>query len=104
MQIARGYRVSIQSPKDSGFSVFENEELAYENLIIFPPKTKGLGPSLTAHILLEYLGKGGNVLLALSASSPTPTNIVSLLLELDIHLPSDRNAVVVDHFNYDARS
>lgn len=29
---------------------------------------------------------------------------MSLLLELDIHLPTDRNALVVDHFNYDTLS
>lgn len=27
-----------------------------------------------------------------------------MLLELDIHLPADRNTVVVDHFNYDVNS
>lgn len=30
--------------------------------------------------------------------------MVSLLLELDIHLPTDRTALVVDHFNYDTLS
>lgn len=42
--------------------------------------------------------------MTLSASQPTPTSLVSLLLELDIHLPSDRNSLVVDHFNYDTIS
>ena len=40
-------------------------------------------------------------MLALSAKSPTPSAITSLLLELDIHLPSERSSVVVDHFHYD---
>jgi oligosaccharyltransferase complex subunit beta len=42
--------------------------------------------------------------LTLSSSSPTPSGLVSLLLELDIHLPTDRNSLVVDHFNYDTLS
>jgi oligosaccharyltransferase complex subunit beta len=42
--------------------------------------------------------------LTLSSSTPTPSALVSLLLELDIHLPTDRNSLVVDHFNYDISS
>lgn len=48
--------------------------------------------------------KEGNILLALSSEQGTPTAIQSLLLELDIHIPPDRNAVVIDHFNYDSTS
>jgi oligosaccharyltransferase complex subunit beta len=59
---------------------------------------------LTAHLLLDFVSRDGNILLALSSGQPTPTNIVSLLLELDIHLPADRNSLVVDHFNYDTVS
>lgn len=50
------------------------------------------------------MNKEGNLLLALSGASPTPTAIISLLLELDIHLPPDRTALVVDHFNHDTIS
>jgi oligosaccharyltransferase complex subunit beta len=48
--------------------------------------------------------KEGNVLLALSSEKATPTSLQSLLLELDIHIPSDKGALVVDHFNYDAQT
>jgi oligosaccharyltransferase complex subunit beta len=48
--------------------------------------------------------KEGNVLLALSSETATPTSVQSLLLELDIHIPSDKGALVVDHFNYDANT
>lgn len=64
----------------------------------------GLGPALTPAILLDFINAQGNILLTLSSSSPTPSALVSLLLELDIHLPTDRNALVVDHFNYDTLS
>lgn len=64
----------------------------------------GLGPALTPSLLLQFINKDGNLLLALSADLPTPTSVSSLLLELDIHLPSDRNSVVIDHFNYDVLS
>ena len=65
---------------------------------------KGLGPALTPNLLLQFINLEGNIFLALSAGSPTPTAISSLLLELDIHLPPDRNSLVVDHVNYDVLS
>ena len=64
----------------------------------------GLGPNLTPKLLLDFINAGGNILLTLDASHPTPSALVSLLLELDIHLPTDRNAIVVDHFNFDTLS
>lgn len=78
--------------------------MAYDHLILTPPKSKGYGPSLTPKILLDFTNAGGNILLALSSDAGTPSAISSLLLELDIHLSPDRTAVVVDHFNYDAAS
>jgi oligosaccharyltransferase complex subunit beta len=59
---------------------------------------------LAPKLILDFIGKGGNVLLALSGKSPTPSAIINLLLELDINLPPDRSSVVVDHFNYDTAS
>lgn len=53
---------------------------------------------------MDFINKNGNILLVLSSSLPAPTAIVSLLLELDIHLPPDRTGLVVDHFNYDVNS
>ena len=64
----------------------------------------GLGPSLTPKVLLDFINKSGNILLTVSAGNPTPSAISSLLLELDIQLPADRNSLVVDHFNYDTIS
>lgn len=84
--------------------LFKLGERAYDHLLLFPPKSKGFGPSLAPNILLDFLKEDGNILLTLSADSATPTAITSLLLELDIHLPADRNALVVDHFNYDTVS
>lgn len=67
-------------------------------------KILGLGPNFTPLLLLKFINAQGNILLTLSSSHPTPSGIVSLLLELDIHLPTDRNTLVVDHFNYDTLS
>ena len=59
---------------------------------------------MTPNLLLQFLNNGGNILLALSAHAATPISIISLLLELDIHLPPDRNSLVIDHFDYDTIS
>ncbi|KAF2758947.1 dolichyl-diphosphooligosaccharide-protein glycosyltransferase [Pseudovirgaria hyperparasitica] len=101
---ARGFSIDYSTPKSSGISLFRHGERAYDHVLLFPGKAKGLGPELTPHKILEFASKEGNILLALSGESTTPTSIVSLLLELDIHLPSDRNSIVVDHFNYDSAS
>lgn len=50
------------------------------------------------------MDKNGNVLLALSGKSTTPSAISALLVELDLHLSPDRSSILVDHFNYDALS
>lgn len=54
--------------------------------------------------IVDFMNKDGNVLLALSGKSTTPSAVSSLLLELDLHLATDRSSVVVDHFNYDTLS
>lgn len=64
----------------------------------------GLGPLLTANLLLQFINHNGNILLVLSADSPTPSAISSLLLELDIQIPPDRKTVVVDHLHHDTLS
>lgn len=69
-----------------------------------PHPPPGLGPNLTAKLLLDFLDAGGNIMLALSASQPVPTALNALLLELDIQIPSERTGLVVDHFNYDAQT
>ncbi len=55
-------------------------------------------------LLLKFLNSDGNVLVALSSSSPTPATVAALLLELGIQLPPDRVSQVVDHFSYDVLS
>ncbi|KAL1303628.1 hypothetical protein AAFC00_006988 [Neodothiora populina] len=101
---ARGFELSFESPKSTTLSLFKHGDLAYDHLILLPTKSKGLGPNLTPNILVDYVNKNGNILLALSAEQSIPSAVSSLLLELDIALPPERNALVVDHFNYDVKS
>ncbi|KAF2019774.1 Dolichyl-diphosphooligosaccharide-protein glycosyltransferase 48kDa subunit [Aaosphaeria arxii CBS 175.79] len=101
---SRGYHITTESPKSDKLSLFKHGERAYDHVLLLPSKAKGLGPALTANLLLEFMKKEGNILLALSSENGTPSSVNSLLLELDIHIPSDKGAVVVDHFNYDSTS
>ncbi|KAF2265331.1 Dolichyl-diphosphooligosaccharide-protein glycosyltransferase 48kDa subunit [Lojkania enalia] len=101
---SRGYHVTVDSPKSESLSLFKHGERAYDHVILLPGKSKGLGPALTANALLDFMKKEGNILVALSSEHPTPTSVHTVLLELDIHIPSDKGALVVDHFNYDSNS
>ncbi|KAH0846515.1 Dolichyl-diphosphooligosaccharide--protein glycosyltransferase subunit wbp1 [Fonsecaea pedrosoi] len=100
----RDYKLSFQSPRSEDLSLFRHGQLAYDHLLLTPPKSKGYGPALTPKILLDYVNAGGNVLLGLSSDAGTPSAISSLLLEFDISLSPDKSSVVVDHFNYDTVS
>ncbi|EMC94052.1 hypothetical protein BAUCODRAFT_26266 [Baudoinia panamericana UAMH 10762] len=100
----RGFQVTYKSPKDSSLSLFAYGEPAYSHLLVLPTKAKGLGPNLTPNLIVDFINAGSNILLALSAQLSVPSAVSSLLLELDITLPPDRNSLIVDHFNYDTQS
>ncbi|KAI4863475.1 Dolichyl-diphosphooligosaccharide-protein glycosyltransferase 48kDa subunit [Hypoxylon rubiginosum] len=100
----RGFQIDYETPKSEGLSLFHLGERSYDHVLFLPTKSKGLGPNLTPKLLLDFINADGNILLALSAAQSAPTSLVSLLLELDIHLPPDRQGLVVDHFNYDVSS
>ncbi|KAI1427077.1 Dolichyl-diphosphooligosaccharide--protein glycosyltransferase subunit WBP1 [Xylaria sp. FL1777] len=100
----RGFDISYETPKSESLSLFHLGERSYDHVLLFPTKAKGLGPNLTPNILIQFINAEGNVLLALSGSTPVPSSLVSVLLEFDIHIPADRQGLVVDHFNYDTAS
>lgn len=100
----RGYKITHATPKQEDLRLERLGENTFDHLVIFPTKSKGLGPNLTAQKILDFVNAGGNVLLALSATQPVATSLNALLLELDIHIPAERTGLVVDHFNYDAKS
>ncbi|KAL8893232.1 MAG: hypothetical protein Q9192_005471, partial [Flavoplaca navasiana] len=101
---SRGYRLSFESPKNDKLALFQHGERAVDHIILLPTRSKGLGPSLTPHLLLDFIKNNGNILLTLTAESPVPSAISALLLELEVHLSPDRTSLVVDHFNYDTIS
>ncbi|KAI8948646.1 Dolichyl-diphosphooligosaccharide--protein glycosyltransferase subunit WBP1 [Xylaria longipes] len=100
----RGFDIAYETPKSESLRLFHLGERSYDHVLLFPTKSKGLGPNLTPNILLDFVNAEGNILLALSGSAPVPSSLISVLLEFDIHLPTGRQGLVVDHFNYDVAS
>ncbi|KAK5694408.1 oligosaccharyl transferase glycoprotein complex, beta subunit [Elasticomyces elasticus] len=100
----RGFHVTHLTPKSTGLSLFQHGEPTYSHLLLLPTKSKGYGPNLTPNLIIDFVNAGSNVLLALSALNGIPSAVSSMLLELDISLPPDRNSLVVDHINYDTAS
>lgn len=102
--LEREFKITYETPKSDSLNLFNLGERTYDHVLFLPVHTKGLGPNLTPKTLHDFVNAQGNILLALSANTTTPTSLVSLLSELDITLPTDRNSLVVDHFNYDITS
>jgi len=101
---ARGFTTTVESPKAAGLTLLQHGERAYDHVVILPAKAKGLGPALSANSLLDFMQHEGNILVALSSEHATPTAVQAMLSELDISIPADKGARVVDHFNHDAAS
>ncbi|EAA36573.1 Dolichyl-diphosphooligosaccharide-protein glycosyltransferase 48kDa subunit [Neurospora crassa] len=100
----REFKITYETPKSDSLTLFSLGERTYDHVLFLPVRTKGLGPNLTPKTLHDFVNAKGNILLALSANTTTPTSLIALLSELDITLPTDRNSLVVDHFNYDITS
>lgn len=64
----------------------------------------GLGPNLTPNLLVDFVNKEGNILIAQSSTHVTSTSLTAFLTQLEITLPYERTGLVVDHFNYDTVS
>ncbi|KAJ2900347.1 hypothetical protein MKZ38_002480 [Zalerion maritima] len=101
---SRGFDITFEAPKSESLKLFTLGERSYDHILLLPTKGKGIGPNLTPQALLDFYNAEGNILLTLSSTNTAPTSLVSVLLELDIHLPSDRTGTVVDHFSYDTLS
>ena len=49
----RGFKLTFESPKNDKLSLFRHGELAYDHLILTPPKSKGLRPSHSLRIFAD---------------------------------------------------
>ncbi|KLP07223.1 related to oligosaccharyltransferase 48K subunit [Fusarium fujikuroi] len=100
----RGYDIAYETPKSDALTLFKYGERTYDHLVFLPTKIKGLGPNLTPNAIVDFINAGGNILLTMSATHKVPVTLVSVLDQLDVTIPAERNGKVVDHFTYDAVS
>ncbi|KAF3940516.1 hypothetical protein ABW19_dt0207053 [Dactylella cylindrospora] len=97
---ARGFLTDIQSPKSESLRLFLHEERVYDNIILFPTKLKGLGPSLQPNTFLQHASSGGNILVLLPSSPDgnVPSAVTELAGQLDVFLPP-KGFSIVNHFD-----
>ncbi|KAK9450096.1 Dolichyl-diphosphooligosaccharide--protein glycosyltransferase subunit WBP1 [Limtongia smithiae] len=97
----RKFDIDFRAPNDPDLGLFAYGERTYDHVILTLPKTqKALGPNLLAKPLLEFLTKGGNVIVLLNPSERPLGAVRELGSQLDFTLPM-RDSYLVDHFNYD---
>lgn len=93
----RNHHLDIKHVKDQGLELLKYDLKEYDNLVILPmTKTRALGSKLTAHQLLDFFDRGGNIF-AITNPSSSPDSIRDFAAELDIHI-SPRGYKLVDHF------
>ncbi|EWC44541.1 hypothetical protein DRE_06713 [Drechslerella stenobrocha 248] len=97
---ARGFQLDIRSAKAESLDLFQHEERAYDNIIVFPTKLKGLGPNLQSTSFLKHASHGGNLLILLPSSPDgvVPTAMNELAGQLDIFIPP-KGFSIVNHFD-----
>lgn len=92
---SRGHEL-VKAPVRSSPELFGPGGRIYDNLIIIPGKTKGLGKTLTAHTLLDFLKSKGNVM-ALTTPKYSPLSIREAGAQLGIHI-AQKGIIAVDNF------
>ncbi|CAG8445647.1 3686_t:CDS:2 [Ambispora leptoticha] len=94
----RQYTLSYKTASDPKVELFAFEERAFDHVINFAPKTKNYDNKVNPAALINFVNKGGNILLA--ASTELSETIRDFAREFDIEF-DDRETSVIDHFNYD---
>ncbi|KAG9297535.1 hypothetical protein G9A89_001475 [Geosiphon pyriformis] len=96
--IDRHYTLSFKTPSDSKVDLFSFDERAYDHIINFAPGTKISNSKLNSAALINFVNKGGNILL--TASPNLSETIRDFAREFDIEF-DDKGTSVIDHFNFD---
>lgn len=81
---------------DKDFELYANTGKLYQNLVIFPSKTKNLAKNVSVTQLIDFMNDGGD-LLAITSPEGVQDDVKLFLNQLGI-FPSPLNHKVVDHF------
>ncbi|KAI9142512.1 Dolichyl-diphosphooligosaccharide--protein glycosyltransferase subunit WBP1 [Paraphysoderma sedebokerense] len=97
----RGFALTFKSTKDSTLSLFEYDERQADHLIVFTPKSKKFGGSVNVASIVDFINRGGNLLLATNSNMADQTR--ELCYEFGIEF-DETDTSVIDHFNYNSLS
>ncbi|KAJ3170531.1 hypothetical protein HDU88_008431 [Geranomyces variabilis] len=92
----RGYDLQYKSADSSDFGLIEFDEIAYDHLLVLAPTVGSFGGQLGVGTLLEFVNKGGNVLIA--ASSQISEAIRDFAYEFSADF-DEAGSAVYDHFS-----
>lgn len=92
---SRGHEVTVSGLK-SAPSLYSFGERAFDNVLIVPGRTKGLGHHLGAKQILDYYNDGGNFV-ALTSGDFSPAALRDAAAQFGLSL-GPKGTVFVDHF------
>jgi len=92
---ARGFDLTYTSASSEKLEIIKYEESLYDHLILFAPETDYYENDIGAKQLIEFIDKGGNILLA--ANENTGTVIQDLLYEFGVKVDEPK-FTVFDNF------
>lgn len=93
----RSYEINFASVNDDSDSIalYSGQERLYDNVIVFPVKSRQISKSFTTSKLLQFYVEGGDVL-SITTPDAVPETVRSFLNELGIY-PSPKDFHVVDY-------
>lgn len=95
----QSYKLTIKQIDDESIKLYKNDEKLYQNVLIFPTKTRTIGEDITGFKLLEFFNDGGDVFI-ISNPNGLSESVRTFINQLGI-FPSPRNHQLLDHFVYD---
>jgi len=94
----RGYELTFALADDPELSLSDHGDFKYDNIIIFAPGVEEFGGTVTSSTFVEFIDRGGNLLVATDSSIGDP--IREIASECGVEFDED-GTYVIDHTNYD---
>jgi len=95
----RGYQLTFALADDPELSLSDHGDFKYDNIIIFAPGVEEFGGAVTSSTFIEFIDRGGNLLVATDSSIGDP--IREIASECGVEFDED-GTYVIDHSSYDA--
>lgn len=94
---SRGYSIDYKAPRDAKPILIEHDVLSYDHLILLSPSSKSLSADLGPQQLVEYLKKGGNMIVGLDSSVSEMHRDLAREFSLEFE---NKGSALVDHFRH----